>query len=674
MRAIAVLAVVVYHLQAAWLPGGFSGVDIFFVISGFVVSASVGGRERSGLPAFAAFFLARRIRRIVPALLVCLFLTSLLSTLLIPSAWLSQANQETGHYAFFGLGNLVLNRTSNDYFSPITAFNPYAHTWSLGIEEQFYLLFPTLFLGWNHGRPWRRLSAVLFAVALLGSAVYSAMLGTSDATRAFYMLGSRFWELAAGVLLYQVMVLAGRRFDGEKQDTPRWFAWGAGLSLLAIAANFAMARPERFPFPGAILSVLGTLGMLFFLHGGRATQPLVRVLASAPARYVGRISYSLYLWHWPVFVLFRWTVGIDGVVAQLAALALAGALAVASYHLVEVPLRRTDPVRRLSLPHWRVVLTGFACIVAVAAVSRGIEKMAPLLSFSSVTRHADDWYPKSLKHDPAFPGCTVRSKSSPVGAGFALTITRQGCTAPATAPHIFVVGDSHAMAFLKMLSLEVLSSGSEVTLYNNSGCPFMSLQPWREDSSACQASAKMVMDSLLGRIRSGDIVFLPSLRLPRFVDEWVRYPDAAMEDQIFGKRAVRGRTAAAADARSVLQSLQSRGARVLIEAPLMVLKQPPFRCAESYNRGNAICEGSPNQPRKEVQRLRAPALQVLQSLAAEVPHVSIWDPLPVLCPPDHGECGAYEGGRPLFFDGDHLSGYANRLLWPSFAQAVTAAN
>lgn len=668
MRAIAVLAVVAYHMQAAWLPGGFSGVDIFFVISGFVVSASVGGRERSSLPAFAGFFLARRMRRIVPALLVCLFLTSLFSTLLIPSAWLSQANEQTGHHAFFGLGNLVLARTSNDYFSPITAFNPYTHTWSLGIEEQFYLLFPALFLGWSHGRSGRRLSTALLAVALLGSAMYSAMLGRSDATRAFYMLGSRFWELAAGVLLYQAMAFAGRRFDGEEPDAPRWFAWGAGLSLLAIAVNFVIAKPDRFPFPGAILSVLGTLGMLFFLHGSRRTQPLVRVLASVPARYVGRISYSLYLWHWPVLVLFRWTVGLDGSAARLVALALTGVLAVASYHAVEVPFRRADSVRRL--PHWRVVLTGFACIVAVASISRGVEKMARHLSFSSVTHHADDWYPKSLKHDAAFPGCTVSSKSSPVGTGFSLTIVRQGCATPVTAPHVFVVGDSHAMAFLKMFTLQALSSGSEITLYNNSGCPFVSLQPWREDSAVCQASASTVMDSLLARIKPGDVVFLPSLRLPRFVDEWVRYPDAAMKDQIFGVRAVRGRAAAVAKARTTLQSLQAKGARVLIEAPLMVLKQPPFRCAESYNRSNAICEGSPQQPRKEVERLRAPALQALQSLAAEVPHVSIWDPLPILCPPDHGQCGAYADGHPLFFDGDHLSGYANHLLWPSFAQAV----
>ena len=174
LRALAVLSVVIYHLNAAWLPGGFSGVDVFFVISGFIVSASVGARERENLPAFAIYFLARRIRRIAPALLVCLLLTTLFTALLVPNAWLSEANQKTGHYAFFGLSNVILARTSHDYFSPIADFNPYMHTWSLGVEEQFYLLFPALFFLWSHGGRWRQASIGLLGFAFIGSASYSA--------------------------------------------------------------------------------------------------------------------------------------------------------------------------------------------------------------------------------------------------------------------------------------------------------------------------------------------------------------------------------------------------------------------------------------------------------------------------------------------------------------------
>jgi len=148
LRAIAVLSVILYHLKASWLPGGFTGVDVFFVISGFVVSASVDRLPPVGGWAGLARVYARRIRRIVPALVVCLLVTAVLSALFIPESWLSETSDKTGRRAFFGLSNWVLASTGNDYFSPRTEFNPYTHTWSLGVEEQFYLLFPLLFLAW----------------------------------------------------------------------------------------------------------------------------------------------------------------------------------------------------------------------------------------------------------------------------------------------------------------------------------------------------------------------------------------------------------------------------------------------------------------------------------------------------------------------------------------------
>ncbi|MCW5569427.1 MAG: acyltransferase, partial [Dokdonella sp.] len=130
LRAIAVLGVIAYHLDSGWLPGGFAGVDVFFVISGFVVSASVARWNGSGLGGFLAYFYARRIRRIVPALVFCLLSTSLACTLFIPFAWLSSAIETTGRYAFFGLSNLYLASHNESYFSPTAEFNPYTHTWS----------------------------------------------------------------------------------------------------------------------------------------------------------------------------------------------------------------------------------------------------------------------------------------------------------------------------------------------------------------------------------------------------------------------------------------------------------------------------------------------------------------------------------------------------------------
>lgn len=151
LRAIAVLAVILFHLDPAWLPGGFTGVDVFFVISGFVVSASVHRLPPLSLGQSMLRFYARRIRRIAPALLACLLLTAVASVLFIPESWLSEASDKTGLMAFFGFSNWVLAAIGNDYFAPKAEFNPYTHTWSLGVEEQFYLLFPLLFLAWARG-------------------------------------------------------------------------------------------------------------------------------------------------------------------------------------------------------------------------------------------------------------------------------------------------------------------------------------------------------------------------------------------------------------------------------------------------------------------------------------------------------------------------------------------
>src|SRR5690554_3169726 len=148
LRAIAVLAVMVYHLNTSWLPGGFAGVDVFFVISGYVVSRSLVGRTGESFGQFLAGFYSRRIRRIIPALIVCLLVTSLFTVLFIPESWLSSTIRQVGLYAFFGLSNLALVWYQDDYFSPRAEFNPFVHTWSLGVEEQFYFIFPVLMFFW----------------------------------------------------------------------------------------------------------------------------------------------------------------------------------------------------------------------------------------------------------------------------------------------------------------------------------------------------------------------------------------------------------------------------------------------------------------------------------------------------------------------------------------------
>jgi peptidoglycan/LPS O-acetylase OafA/YrhL len=664
LRAVAVIAVVIYHLHAAWLPGGFAGVDVFFVISGFIVSASVGSLQQSNLLKFMAFFYARRLQRIAPALVACLLLTFLASAIFIPSAWLSEANQRTGLYAFFGLSNFVLAKFNNDYFSPVSDFNPYTHTWSLGVEEQFYFVFPLFFLAWTCSRKWRGLTVGLFAAALLASLAYSSYLGQTNKTLAFYMLSSRFWELAAGVLLYQGMRLSGLPFDGRVRRFPAWTRWIAVISLALIAYAFVNAQPAGFSFPGAVPVVLGTIGMLWAMHGQGPGHPLMAALTARPVVFVGKISYSLYLWHWPIFVLFRWTVGLDSTSCRVLAVLLAFGFAIVSYFLIENPVRHLSVLRHK--PRYVVVSLGIAMIALATVVSKQIENNKSTISISEVTKHANDWYPDRFDLGATSRECVIHAERTSLGADFELSYTRSNCATPVKAPKVYVIGDSHAMAYEAMLKGYVLATGSSVTIYNNGGCPFLSMHPWREDSEKCRTSAKLAVDDLLKKLAPGDVVFLPSLRFQRFVDQWFRLPEYQARDALFSDWAVKQRAEAEEPAAGILKQFSAKGAHVVLEAPKPIFRSPTYRCIETYNQSNDICRDGLGIDRQELEGMRKPILDSFAHLIAAVPGVTIWDPLPVLCPSSKPKCSALMKGRPLFFDGDHLSGYGNRVLLSSF--------
>jgi peptidoglycan/LPS O-acetylase OafA/YrhL len=204
LRALAVMAVVLFHLDRRLVPSGFIGVDIFFVISGFVVSHSVASLPMRSFREFVTSFYSRRIVRIGPALVACLLLTTLASCLFIPNTWLSEHNRTSAVAAFFGASNVLLAWAANDYFAPRAEFNPFTHTWSLGVEEQFYLIFPLIFYAWAGASTLRRrITAVSALTALsVASLVICAWWADTAPTKAFYLLPARFWELGAGVGLF----------------------------------------------------------------------------------------------------------------------------------------------------------------------------------------------------------------------------------------------------------------------------------------------------------------------------------------------------------------------------------------------------------------------------------------------------------------------------------------
>jgi peptidoglycan/LPS O-acetylase OafA/YrhL len=668
LRALAVLSVLVYHVNEFWLPGGFVGVDVFFVISGFVVSASVAGFKGQGILHFAGYFYARRITRIFPALIACLLTTALVSALFIPASWLSMVNEKTGLYAFLGLSNFILAQNGRDYFAPTAEFNPYTHTWSLAVEEQFYLSFPLLFLGWLSGGRGRALSTVLFSVFGFASLGWAAWQSGTNPTQAYFLLPSRFWELAAGVLLFQLISVSPEPRASEGYS---FFHLVAGvLFLLLVLGALALSTSARFPVPGALPVVIGTLGLIWSLHRHPGLRSLHGLLGNRPLVFIGKISYSLYLWHWPVFVLFRWTWGLDTPLLRAAALAIVFFLAVGFWRLVEAPFRYGLKFGRK--PQRYVILGGMVILVCAWGLATVLAKLQPYISLSVVSRQADFWYPHGIPHPTEALGCKANPERLNVDGGRLLIYSPVVCdnAASLNRASLYVIGDSHAIAYEGLFRQYAMRHAVRIHVYTNGGCPFLSLQPWRDlDNPLCRRYTDAALRDLKTRAKPGDVLFLPSLRLARLSDQWVYFGEEKAREEMFGQRAETGRHRAIADAVATLREIAGHRVHIVFEGPKPLFKAPPFRCADWFNRSNPICAPGFSMPRTVLDAFREPVLQSFAEIARKVPGVSVWDPYPILCPEQ--ECSAWRDEKPLFLDGDHISGYGNSLLMPSFAATMT---
>lgn len=659
LRAVAVVSVMLYHLRDSLMPGGFIGVDVFFVISGYVVTMSLARDAAKGysLAEFLKRFYARRIVRIIPALLVCLLVTTLLTAIFIPKAWLSEATQKTGLYAFFGLSNFAL-LSADSYFSPRPAFNPFTHTWSLAVEEQFYVFLPLILfftlpmsrrVGWGG-------AIARAALPVLCAASFAAMWWVSGVNReaAFYMLAYRFWELGAGALCF--LLLQNR---GVPQPVIQAAAW-TGAVLVAGSVWFADSKAA--PFPWAIPAVLGTvlLVMAVTAKGGPET-PVARLLRSRPFVFVGRLSYSLYLWHWVVYVLFRWTVGLYDPAHMAAAVVLTFILGWASYRFVEQPIRRGRWL--LALPKWSVVVAGLTSVTLFWGAASYAFTSQDKLSASVVMRNSQDWYPAPPSK---VVECEVTWRAQVVDQGVLQTLHRP-CNTPEWKRRLFVVGDSHAGAYNQMLLMLAQQEHIDTRIYTGSGCTYASLMS--PAGSNCQRFAKFATEDVLREAKPGDIVFLASLRMPRLMDQYSESATPVREMIAWQATAgmVEQRQAAYKETAALLEQFTAKGLKVIIDAPKPVFRAAPFRCADWFNRSNPMCSGL-NVPRGEMLELRQPVMDSLDRLSAAYPGVTVWDPFPALCAGD--SCHAITESGPLFFDGDHLSNVGNRVLYPAFSAVV----
>ena len=396
LRAVAVLAVVVHHAFPRLAPGGFVGVDIFFVISGYLISQILLAEFSSGRFTFTGFYY-RRLKRLFPALATVLLVISLASWYVLFQSELESYGKHLLASVTFAINVLLWRETG--YFESAIALKPLAHLWSLAVEEQYYLLWPLLL--WLC---WPRLP--LLGRIVLGLALFSMITNLAGAQyfpRAnFFLLPSRLWEFVLGCSLCWVGPpdLRSDMRSGWESKFGNWLAWTrasgrtadftavAGISL--IVASIVFLHPG-WQYPGW-QALLPTLGTFIVIAVGPYSKASELLLQHPLVLYVGRISYPLYLWHWPLLVLGRIVAPQMGLTVKVGLILLAFSLAALTYHFIECPLRFWGGGRRLVVVPLVSVMGG----LGVWGILMATKVSTPRLAYATkqINEAHNDWeYP-----------------------------------------------------------------------------------------------------------------------------------------------------------------------------------------------------------------------------------------------------------------------------------------
>lgn len=551
LRAFAVLAVLANHAFPELLPGGFIGVDVFFAISGYLIGKHLLASLRDGTFSFAAFY-ARRARRIFPALAVVLASVWCAAYLVFTSPDFAELGKHMGAAALFS--NNILLWTQSGYFDASSASKPLLHLWSLGVEEQFYLLVPALLwlgaaserrpMAWVARLGWLSLLALLFCYDLHPSS-------------SFYLLHTRFWELAAGVALGRFELGRGARAQGTRPAGGRalegllaaaalmvasvlvlganqdksarevltagsglalvfvtaaaWALWNsvasdakrrarvlawvrrhrarigelqALLGMLMVCLSSLAFTPADWPGPQTLWPVLGTLLVI----AAPVTSRVNRLLARKPLAFLGGVSYPLYLWHWPVLVLWRLVRPQADFEEQLAALALSLGLAFLTKRWIEDPLRfgRRGPLKD-RLPRLWPACAAFACAGLLGWTTLAVDGWPS--HFSDGLRVVADWSEPGAYDSWRLHSCYHYLNNEQRFGAECTPAKRPGV------PQILLWGDSHAGHLYPGLVDLRTRNAFDIAQWTTGSCP-PTVTPLAGEGPACPAKRALVLQML----------------------------------------------------------------------------------------------------------------------------------------------------------------------------------
>jgi peptidoglycan/LPS O-acetylase OafA/YrhL len=449
VRALAILGVLVFHTVPQLLPSGFTGVDVFYVLSGFLIASVILHDLRNEQFSMREFYL-RRIQRLLPNAMVMATFTAM-AAIIFFGPFKAVITAQNALYALFDVSNFFILNHFGGYWGDSAASAPLLHTWSLAVEEQFYMFFPMILLLFAR-RVWRAtLPVTLLAI---GSFFLCIVARRNSAEFAFYMLPTRAWEPLIGAVFAAYMVPASHRQQLRKLSPRIEFAGVGWIGVAAILASFFVVPETNFPGKWALLPTIGSLAVLISIAAPHPFGP-ERFLAAKPVALIGRLSYSIYLWHWPLIIFGRQYSVMRGhserygaVIGAIVSLVVASA----AYIGIEQPLRSRGPGRRARLITLAACFLTCVCACVALTLKKPIADPYHLFdqpSFSGVTYSLVGWDRRAVAssakyYDLAFSSDLPMSPE-PWNEGGLIHEWGPG------APRVVVFGSSHGLMFAPII-------------------------------------------------------------------------------------------------------------------------------------------------------------------------------------------------------------------------------
>jgi peptidoglycan/LPS O-acetylase OafA/YrhL len=660
LRAIAVLLVVLYHFWPGRITGGYVGVDVFFVISGFLITSHLWREVTATGQIRLGQFWARRARRLLPASLLVLLFCALvvMSPYLTPTSAIQGEVKEIAASTLY-VENWFLALNSTDYLANSGDPTMVQHYWSLSLEEQFYVMWPLLillavWLGLRFLRGRRRGAVVaVLGIVTVASFAYCVSSTFANPAPAYFVTFGRMWEFGIGALIALVPSLRVHN---------RWgsfvLGWAGILALLYTAFRFD--GQTVFPGAAALLPALGAAAVIAASNTERWWYP-TRVLSIRPAQFVGDISYSLYLWHWPLIVIAP-SVPFWGLTIyhRVALLAICFVLAWLTKRYVEDPVRRWKVLtRRPARTSLWASLVAMVLVVGTAGAAWAVNAPAYERGVAAIA--------KVRANPPACFGAQVVLDSSCSGTSFGTTILPApgfaGADSPsdkqcfvqlndarpvscdygsnaADAPRIVLIGDSHAFQLLTTFATLAKDNGWHLTTFFKGACPWNAtpLSTPGAFGAACTQWRSAVASKLTAL--HADVIFTAALATTPYAG---------------------GHAAAVSGYRAAWKTETDRGAHVITVVDNPVYETDPNKCLRTHP--ESACNGA----RSDVLISSDP----LKDAARGVPGVTLLDFTKVYC--SSTTCFPVVGGADLYRDQDHLTVTFLNSLAPQYAAAIKAA-